>query len=54
MQKRKLIYEVIILILLVSIGIFKFATPIGDWACFIACIGICIILQSLTKKHNKI
>ncbi|UFI00467.1 hypothetical protein [Bacillus toyonensis] len=54
MQKWKLIYQVIIFLLLVSIGVFKYATPIGNWASLTACIGIFIILQSLTRKHNKI
>ncbi|MBJ7948644.1 RpiR family transcriptional regulator [Bacillus toyonensis] len=53
MQKWKLIYQVIIFLLLVSIGVFKYATPIGNWASLTACIGIFIILQSLTRKHNK-
>lgn len=29
---------------------FKYATPIGNWASFTACIGIFFILQSLTKN----
>ncbi|HDR3906350.1 MULTISPECIES: hypothetical protein [Bacillus] len=43
----------IIFLLLVSIGVFKYAAPIGNWASLTACIGIFIILQSLTRKHNK-
>lgn len=54
MQKWKLIYQVIIFLLLVGIGVFKYATPIGDWASLTACIGIFFILQSLTKKYNSI
>ena len=54
MQKWKLIYQVIIFLLLVGIGVFKYATPIGKWASFTACIGIFFILQSLTKKYNSI
>ncbi|HDR8063847.1 hypothetical protein P4388_16510 [Bacillus thuringiensis] len=54
MQKWKLIYQVIIFLLLVGIGMVKYSTPIGNWAWFTACIGIFIILQSLTKKNNKI
>ena len=50
MQKWKLIYQVIIFLLLVGIGIVKYATPIGNWASFTACIGIFFILQSLTKN----
>ncbi|WP_180228172.1 hypothetical protein [Bacillus thuringiensis] len=50
MQKWKLIYQVIIFLLLVGIGIVKYATPIGNWAWFTACIGIFFILQSLTKN----
>lgn len=50
MQKWKLIYQVIIFLLLVGIGVFKYATPIGNWASFTACIGIFFILQSLTKN----
>gem|GEM_PF-1129636 len=50
MQKWKLIYQVIIFLLLVGIGMVKYSTPIGNWAWFTACIGIFIILQSLTKK----
>ena len=38
MQKWKLIYQVIIFLLLVGIGIVKYATPIGNWASFTACI----------------
>ncbi|BCC04466.1 MULTISPECIES: hypothetical protein [Bacillus cereus group] len=53
MQKWKLIYQVIIFLLLVGIGVFKYTTPIGDWASFTACIGIFFILQSLTKKYNS-
>lgn len=53
MQKWKLIYQVIIFLLLVGIGVFKYATPIGNWASFTACIGIFFILQSLTKKYNS-
>ena len=53
MQKWKLIYQVIIFLLLVGIGIVKYATPIGNWASFTACIGIFFILQSLTKKYNS-
>ncbi|MGR5953200.1 hypothetical protein ACT7DP_16190 [Bacillus paranthracis] len=34
MQKWKLIYQVIIFLLLVGIGIVKYATPIGNWASF--------------------
>ena len=30
--------------------IVKYATPIGNWASFTACIGIFFILQSLTKN----
>ncbi|KAA0798928.1 hypothetical protein DN398_19005 [Bacillus sp. JAS102] len=51
--KWKLIYQVIIFLLLVGIGIVKYATPIGNWASFTACIGIFFILQSLTKKYNS-
>ncbi|MGF9875119.1 hypothetical protein ABEX28_20800 [Bacillus tropicus] len=54
MQKWKLIYQVIIFLLLVGIGVFKYATPIGNWASFTVCIGIFFILQSLTKKYNSI
>ncbi|MES5887619.1 MULTISPECIES: hypothetical protein [Bacillus cereus group] len=53
MQKWKLIYQVIIFLLLVGIGIVKYATPIGNWVWFTACIGIFFILQSLTKKYNS-
>ncbi|RAT08625.1 hypothetical protein A6E25_00760 [Bacillus cereus] len=53
MQKWKLIYQVIIFIVLVGIGTFKYSTPIGNWAWFTACIGIFFILQSLTKKYNS-
>ncbi|WP_167498160.1 hypothetical protein [Bacillus dicomae] len=53
MQKWKLIYQVIIFLLLVSIGIVKYSTAIGNWAWFTACIGIFFILHSLTKKHNQ-
>lgn len=53
MQKWKLIYQVIIFLLLVGIGVFKYATLIGNWASFTACIGIFFILQSLTKKYNN-
>ncbi len=53
MQKWKLIYQVIIFLVLVGIGIIKYATPIGNWASFTACIGIFFILQSLTKKYNN-
>ncbi|MGT8952300.1 hypothetical protein [Bacillus cereus] len=53
MQKWKLIYQVIIFLLLVGIGIVKYAMPIGNWAWFTACIGIFFILQSLTKKYNS-
>ncbi|HFJ9247837.1 TPA: hypothetical protein ACGW56_002267 [Bacillus cereus] len=52
MQKWNLIYQVIIFLLLVGIGVFKYATPIGNWASFTACIGIFFILHSLTKKYN--
>lgn len=53
MQKWKLIYQVIIFLLLVGIGIMKYATLIGNWASFTACIGIFFILQSLTKIYNS-
>lgn len=53
MRKWKLIYQVIIFLVLVGIGIIKYATPIGNWASFTACIGIFFILQSLTKKYNN-
>ncbi|MGF9854536.1 hypothetical protein ABHN09_23705 [Bacillus paramobilis] len=53
MQKWKLLYQVIIFIVLVGIGIFKYSTPIGNWGSFTACIGIFFILQSLTKKYNN-
>ena len=39
-------------LLLVGIGVFKYSTPIGNWASFTACIGIFFILQSL-KKYNS-
>ncbi|MBP3969121.1 hypothetical protein KAF80_08605 [Bacillus sp. WL1] len=52
-KKWKLIYQVIIFIVLVGIGVFKYSTPIGNWAWFTACIGIFFILQSLTKKYNS-
>lgn len=51
--KVEAIYQVIIFLLLVGIGVFKYATPIGNWASFTACIGIFFILQSLTKKYNS-
>ncbi|TCJ80731.1 UNVERIFIED_ORG: hypothetical protein EDC93_105346 [Bacillus cereus] len=54
MQKWKLIYQVIIFLLLVGIGVFTYSTPIGNRASFTACIGIFFILQSLTKKHTNI
>lgn len=53
MQKWKLLYQVIIFLVLVGIGIIKYGTPIGNWASFTACIGIFFILQSLTKKYNS-
>ena len=53
MQKWKLIYQVIIFLLLVGIGVFTYSKPIGNWASFTACIGIFFILQSLTKKYNS-
>ena len=52
-KSGRLIYQVIIFLLLVGIGIVKYATPIGNWASFTACIGIFFILQSLTKKYNS-
>ena len=42
--------NLIIFLLLVGIGIVKYATPIGNWASFTACIGIFFHLQSLTKN----
>ncbi|MDZ3953237.1 hypothetical protein U0X36_10010 [Bacillus thuringiensis] len=54
MQKWKLIYQVIIFLVLVGIGIIKYSTPIGNWAWFTASIGIFFILQSLTKKYDSI
>ncbi|KFN01193.1 hypothetical protein [Bacillus clarus] len=53
MQKWKLMYQFIVLLILVIIGIYKFSTLLGNWAWFTTCIGIFFILQSLTKKHNR-
>ena len=52
MQKWKLIYQVIIFLLLVGIGIVKYATPIENWAWFTACIGI-FSFTIVDEKYNS-
>ncbi|MFJ8527608.1 hypothetical protein [Bacillus sp. NPDC094106] len=53
MQKWKLVYQLVVMVIVVIVGIINYSSPLGDWAWFTACIGAFLILQTLTKKHMR-
>ncbi|KEK24280.1 hypothetical protein [Bacillus gaemokensis] len=53
MRKWKLVYQLVVMVIVIMIGIVNYSSSLGNWAWFTACIGVFFILQTLTEKYKK-
>ncbi|MEB3054967.1 hypothetical protein [Bacillus pseudomycoides] len=53
MRNWKLVYQLVVMMIVITIGIVNYSSSIRNCAWFTACIDILFILQTLTKKQTR-